>query len=111
MADTCIICLGEIHHIDGEQSSESIESPALEADDIPAKVTTPPDGGGSELVATLLPCEHFLHDACLKPWVERANSCPICRATFNMVELRFAIGGKSANQLYSPPRSLLTTKF
>ena len=46
-----------------------------------------------EIVAHLLPCGHDLHNACLKPWVERANSCPICRAKFNTVELRQAIGG------------------
>ena len=46
-----------------------------------------------ETIAHLLPCKHDLHNACLKPWVERANSCPICRATFNMVELSQCIGG------------------
>lgn len=47
-----------------------------------------------EIVAHLLPCGHDLHNACLKPWVERANSCPICRAKFNSVELRKAIGDR-----------------
>ena len=47
-----------------------------------------------ELVAHLLPCGHDLHDECLKPWVERANSCPICRQNFNLVEVSREIGGK-----------------
>jgi hypothetical protein len=93
MAETCIVCLGDIQHVGGATTADS-KSPALEADDTPANTTAAPVGGGSELVATLLPCGHFLHDDCLKPWVERANSCPICRAAFNMVELRLAIGGK-----------------
>ncbi|KAK4561709.1 hypothetical protein LTR86_004388 [Recurvomyces mirabilis] len=46
-----------------------------------------------ECIAHLLPCKHDLHNACLKPWVERANSCPICRAKFNMVELSRVVGG------------------
>ncbi|KAF2876019.1 hypothetical protein BDV95DRAFT_603396 [Massariosphaeria phaeospora] len=37
-----------------------------------------------DLVAHLLPCGQNLHNECLKPWVERANSCPICRVNFNM---------------------------
>ncbi|KAL1305829.1 hypothetical protein AAFC00_003990 [Neodothiora populina] len=44
-----------------------------------------------EIIAHLLPCGHNLHDSCLRPWVERANSCPICRAQFNVVELRKAL--------------------
>lgn len=51
------------------------------------------DDHDSDLIAHLLPCGHSLHDECLKPWVERANSCPICRQNFNKVELSTTIGG------------------
>jgi hypothetical protein len=104
MSGTCIVCLGDL----GESSSEvpalssalamsasengldqqaSIEAPTATAnnnatEDIPA------------LIAHLQPCGHNLHNDCLTPWVERANSCPICRQSFYSVELSDKVGGK-----------------
>lgn len=28
-----------------------------------------------------LPCEHYFHDDCIKPWLQSQNTCPMCRAT------------------------------
>lgn len=107
MAETCIVCLGDLAHQDaGHVSVADISLPLVTEDGAdtdchPAKVqTTAAQPAGSttkddELVAHLLPCGHNLHNECLKPWVERANSCPICRASFNMVELSARIGGMS----------------
>ena len=33
--------------------------------------------GSSEILA--LPCEHFFCKACILPWLEKTNSCPVCR--------------------------------
>ncbi|KAJ5371290.1 uncharacterized protein N7496_007382 [Penicillium cataractarum] len=94
MSDTCIVCLGDL----GESASDplAVESvPRLlhDAADPTAKAPTLDDEEGSGEIAQLLPCGHILHNVCLKPWVERANSCPICRRSFNMVELSDRPGG------------------
>lgn len=104
MPDTCIVCLGDL----GDGASEppslrsvvdalpprpvnSDEAPVLEVVVKSPQMDLDPDSGK---IAHLLPCGHNLHDDCLKPWVERANSCPICRQNFNMVELTHTVGGK-----------------
>lgn len=77
MSDTCIVCLGDLGESasDPEVAKDGLEDPGQ--------------------IAQLLPCGHILHNDCLKPWVERANSCPICRRNFNMVELSDRPGGTS----------------
>ena len=104
MAETCIVCLGDL----GESSNDL---PLHLVSAIEAGPIDGPEGGvalshnniistrsfataEAELIAHLLPCGHNLHDECLKPWVERANSCPICRQNFNQVDLSTMLGGK-----------------
>ncbi|KAL4998588.1 hypothetical protein BDV10DRAFT_185194 [Aspergillus recurvatus] len=96
MSDTCIVCLGDL----GESASDPLAAPVprldLEPDGKAPDATTKAEGSeGNEdsFIAQLLPCGHILHNNCLKPWVERANSCPICRRTFNEVELSDRVGG------------------
>ncbi|KAK4692369.1 hypothetical protein P7C71_g4818, partial [Lecanoromycetidae sp. Uapishka_2] len=98
MSETCIVCLGDL------ESANALPHPLLSAvksedDDHAGLVAssstaaTPSDDDRNEMIAHLLPCGHDLHNECLKPWVERANSCPICRQNFNQVELVTKLGG------------------
>lgn len=101
MSETCIVCLGDL----GESASDSanlvvraVKSPDDDHTRLVPTNSPPPTGSinGSDLdlIAHLLPCGHDLHNECLKPWVERANSCPICRQNFNQVELVPFVGGE-----------------
>ncbi|PYH45628.1 putative PHD and RING finger domain protein [Aspergillus saccharolyticus JOP 1030-1] len=100
MSDTCIVCLGDL----GESASDPLAvaaeaAPRLDLDpenksaDIAIKVDGVDGNEDPGQIAQLLPCGHILHNNCLKPWVERANSCPICRRSFNVVELSDRLGG------------------
>ncbi|KAL2851602.1 ribosomal L37ae protein family-domain-containing protein [Aspergillus pseudoustus] len=88
----------------GESASDSLAVSAIpaprpdlehdgKASDNPIKPGGLKDNEDISLIAQLLPCGHILHNNCLKPWVERANSCPICRQSFNVVELSDRVGG------------------
>lgn len=94
MSETCIVCLGDLGESD--TTLGGAPTPAVKLEDgleteskSPVRVPEEDD----ERIAHLLPCGHDLHNGCLKPWVERANSCPICRQCFNKVELSLLVGG------------------
>lgn len=113
MSDTCIVCLGDLeganalpHPLVGVVKSEDDHhgGPVPNA----SRPPTLSDNSQTEMIAHLLPCGHDLHNECLKPWVERANSCPICRQSFNQVDLSDKVGGRFAiNCSSAHPSNLL----
>lgn len=75
-------------------------------------------------IATLVGCNHVVHDRCIRCWANNSNTCPICRATFNEVKLSTTINGKSLScvlslspcflfcfTVYFPPPSPYATSY
>ncbi|KAI1115073.1 hypothetical protein F5Y14DRAFT_440816 [Nemania sp. NC0429] len=44
-------------------------------------------------IAVIQVCGHVLHDSCLREWTGKANSCPICRQAFHLVNVYDRVGG------------------
>ena len=59
-----------------------------------AAATTPNAASDDNSIAEIQICGHVLHDACLREWTGKANSCPICRQTFHLVNVWDRVGGK-----------------
>ncbi|KAL8783952.1 MAG: hypothetical protein Q9213_004282 [Squamulea squamosa] len=97
MSETCIVCLGDLGENGNDLDRALSPAVKLEAVDADNKSLIPAPDQDDERIAHLLPCGHDLHNGCLKPWVERANSCPICRQSFNKVELSLLLGGPVAS--------------
>ncbi|EXJ86268.1 hypothetical protein A1O1_06638 [Capronia coronata CBS 617.96] len=104
MSDTCIVCLGDLSNGAGDIPASPTVAKSPSPSDIGGvsktsyhlhgdNATQPGEKSSEELIAHLRPCGHYLHNECLMPWVERANSCPICRASFHLVELMHTTNG------------------
>lgn len=110
MSGTCIVCLGDLGESNSETpalSSALAKSPAKDGqgyqvsiEDSESAATNEQADNEPALIAHLRPCGHNLHNDCLTPWVERANSCPICRQSFHSVELSDKVGGMPVSSPY-----------
>jgi hypothetical protein len=87
MADQCIVCLEDLEAIDSTDLHPLEVAAADQQSTHPSTTTT------HEAVALIKPCNHVLHDECLRAWSQKANSCPICRRIFNLVEVLDKVGG------------------
>lgn len=89
MVDQCIVCLEDL----------CVASDCIEHQEIVVAATsaTEPENTEKQLpIAVIKPCGHSLHDECLREWTQKANSCPFCRQSFNLVEVLDKFGGKSS---------------
>lgn len=51
----------------------------------------------------MLPCGHAFHEECLKPWLEKNNTCPVCRYELEMADAELEQERKvRMNQEYGP---------
>lgn len=106
MADQCIVCLEPLDAETAPQSPATQqllkdlraehERLAIEDPDALASINETKEATylANDHVAEIKVCGHMLHDSCLRAWGEKANSCPICRQTFNLVTVYEKIGGK-----------------
>ena len=98
MADQCIICLEDLDVLESSGATSTAAAAAVAAlqnansTTHPGKLTTQP------FIALIQACGHVLHDECLKLWSQKANSCPICRHAFNLVQVLDTVGG-----MFAPP--------
>ncbi|KLU83945.1 hypothetical protein MAPG_02994, partial [Magnaporthiopsis poae ATCC 64411] len=72
-------------NLSGGSSSTTAASNVLEL--------TPGPHNTNGNVAVINACGHSLHNSCLQAWAAKANSCPICRHSFHLVDVYDSVGG------------------
>lgn len=104
----CIVCFGAV--ATGEPPPLSSEAAVAAAGDnasplgnvtpevSPEYVATPvQDIHTSDSAVAVLPsCGHYLHNQCLKQWIEVSNTCALCRQPFNVVNVKAYVSGESS---------------
>lgn len=89
--DQCIICLDPLPH-----PSSSTQSNAAAVDTATASTSEAAESDSNYLniVAALDGCDHIIHDACIRSWAQKTNTCPICRKSFHSVRVYNGLDGK-----------------
>ncbi|GKT53105.1 PHD-finger domain-containing protein [Colletotrichum tofieldiae] len=96
--DQCIICLESLQHPSSQPDSANGAGPAANATsqavyrtiDSDIEILEEPE---SNFIATLVGCNHVVHDQCIRSWAKNSNTCPICRTPFNEVSLSSELNG------------------
>jgi hypothetical protein len=95
MADMCIVCLEPMDAVPESGVQDDLQDAGGVAAPTQVVTTThPSNSDNQQAIALIKPCNHVLHDECLREWSQKANSCPICRQQFNLVEVLDKVGGK-----------------
>ncbi|GKT47944.1 PHD and RING finger domain-containing protein [Colletotrichum spaethianum] len=96
--DQCIICLESLQHPSSQPDSANGAGPAATATKQAVYRTIDSDieileESESNFIATLVGCNHVVHDQCIRSWAKNSNTCPICRTPFNEVSLSSELNG------------------
>ncbi|KAK2013006.1 PHD-finger domain-containing protein [Colletotrichum eremochloae] len=98
--DQCIICLESLQHPSSQPDSAKGAGPAASATTTTQAVYRTIDSDieiledqESNFIATLVGCNHVVHDQCIRSWAKNSNTCPICRTPFNEVSLSSELNG------------------
>ncbi|KAM0562282.1 hypothetical protein ACHAPJ_002730 [Fusarium lateritium] len=98
--EQCIICLDPLPRpsgpsaaltaaavSDGVAGGDSGEPAPIPATTATASEILEDDLNYLNIVASLDGCDHIIHDACIRSWAQKTNTCPICRNPFHSVRV------------------------
>jgi hypothetical protein len=94
MADQCIVCLEDLNVVSDYNVHDAPNGKGATVPTSNTLAKQPAPINNQLDIAVIKPCGHCLHDDCLREWTQKANSCPFCRQTFNLVEVLDKVGGK-----------------